>query len=66
MVPPRPWTSKVHLGATLLYLRSLEGDVAWGAMRGGSVRSFYVAVADAANVAAIVNDHIHRDPSRSS
>jgi hypothetical protein len=27
--------------------------------RGGNVRSFHVAVADAANVAAIVNDNIH-------
>jgi transposase-like protein len=29
--------------------------------RGGSVRSFHVAVADAANVAAIVNENIHRE-----
>lgn len=49
----RPYKNRKHVGTKQTIVALVE--------RGGSVRSFHVAVSDAANVAAIVTENIHRE-----
>jgi hypothetical protein len=49
----RPYKRRKHVGTKQTVVALVE--------RGGSVRAFHVAVADAANVASIVNENIDRE-----